>query len=88
MRIVSDLATIEGEQMHQRRRDDIDGCVQLRDSIVKLLLTLQAMSENTEATPIEEDYNDQASDDDESASDDEEAQLRLLGDHAAPSALG
>merc|ERR1712159_790972 len=33
------------------------------------------MSENTEATPIEEDYNDQASDD-------EEAQLRLLGDHA------
>lgn len=82
MRIVSDLATIEGEQMQQRRRDDIDGYLQLRDSIVKLLLTLQAMSESTEATPIEEDYNDRASDDDESASDDEEAQLRLLGDIA------
>jgi len=81
MRVVSDLAAIEGEQMGRRRRDDVDGYIQLRDAIIKLLLTLNAMSSSTEATPIIED-DDGQDDDSESEDDDEEAKLLLLGDVA------
>eukprot|EP00223_Ostreococcus_mediterraneus_P002544 CAMPEP_0179618196 /NCGR_PEP_ID=MMETSP0930-20121108/7556_1 /TAXON_ID=548131 ORGANISM="Ostreococcus mediterraneus, Strain clade-D-RCC1621" /NCGR_SAMPLE_ID=MMETSP0930 /ASSEMBLY_ACC=CAM_ASM_000580 /LENGTH=329 /DNA_ID=CAMNT_0021487137 /DNA_START=116 /DNA_END=1101 /DNA_ORIENTATION=- len=81
MRVVSDLAVIEGEQMGRRRRDDVDGYIQLRDAIIKLLLTLNAMSSSTEATPIIED-DDGQDDDSESEDDDEEAKLLLLGDVA------
>lgn len=82
MRVITDLAAIEGEQMSQRRRDDVGGYIQLRDSIIKLLLTLQAMSASTDATPIIEDYEDQDVEGSETESDDEEAQLLLLGDTA------
>ena len=82
MRVITDLAAIEGEQMSQRRRDDVGGYIQLRDSIIKLLLTLQAMSASTDATPIIEDDEDQDVEGSETESDDEEAQLLLLGDTA------
>jgi len=79
MRVVSDLASIEGDQMGRRRRDDVDGYIQLRDAIIKLLLTLSAMSSSTEATPIIED-DDGQDEGSESDDDDEEAKLLLLGD--------
>ena len=82
MRVITDLAAIEGEQMSHRRRDDVGGYIQLRDSIIKLLLTLQAMSASTDATPIIEDDEDQDVEGSETESDDEEAQLLLLGDTA------
>ena len=87
MRVITDLAAIEGEQMSQRRRDDVGGYIQLRDSIIKLLLTLQAMSASTDATPIIEDDEDQDVEGSETESDDEEAQLLLLGDTPAPKEL-
>ena len=82
MHVITDIAAIEGEHMQHRRRDDVQGYVQLRDAIVKLLLTLQAMGSSTEATPIIEDEDDQDDAASESDSDDEETQLRLLGDTA------
>ena len=82
MRVVSDLAELEGEQMGQRRYGDYDAYIQLRDAVVKLLLTLQAMGASTDATPIVEDQSQDADEAVDSESEDEEAQLLLLGDTA------
>ena len=83
MRVVSDLASLEKEHVCHRRHDDMDAYSQLRDAIIKLLLTLQVMGSSTDATPIVEDQDE--NDDEMSESDDdddEEAQLFLLGDQA------
>jgi len=66
MRLVVDLARVEGEQMSRRRMDDVDGYVRLREACSRILLALQSLAAATTALPApdpdDEDADDAAED--------------------------
>ena len=70
MRTIAALAKIEGEQMGQRRMDDVEGYAKLRDAIAALAAALQSLAAATEATPsdvvpVDEEDDEEDGDDDD-----------------------
>ena len=63
MRLVVELARVEGEQMGRRRMDDTEGYVRLRESAARMLLALQALAAATTATPAPQPDDDDDDDD-------------------------